>query len=283
MSCAAFWQLVGILLCLSVTRLADAEGAAKTVPLFISLEYEAPDECPSQGEFRAFVAKRLGRDPFVEGAPNRVLALVSRATGVLSGDLIWRNDRGSSNGQQHFPASPKRCAQLTEAMAFALAVQIQLLEIEVDQQAESARPEGSSAPPAAPEKGVGSTPESPSSDPPTRTLNRPKQAGRAPAPFLGGGGGLAFGMSSQVVPVGHIFGGLRWTAWAVELGLEASTPIVTRRADGAGFSQWYLLASAAGCALAGPWSACALLKVGTVRVSGRDIDVPNGAGTTLAQ
>jgi len=44
-----------------------------------------------------------------------------------------------------------------------------------------------------------------------------------------------------------------------------------------------LLASAAGCASFQPWSVCALMKLGTVRVTGRDIDVPNGTGALVAQ
>ncbi|HEX2669786.1 MAG TPA: hypothetical protein VHM25_02885 [Polyangiaceae bacterium] len=276
------WQLAGLLLTLAVTRLADAQDAAKTVPLNVALEYEAPDDCLTQYEFRAIVRKRLGRDPFVEAAPNRVLAFVSQAGGVLSGDIIWRDDVGSSTGQRHFPSTTNRCGQLVEAMAFALAIQIQLLEIEVDQRAKSATGDGASAP-ATPQKSAQPVPDRPSHDPPIRTPNQPEPVRRGAAPFIGGGGGLAFGMSSSVVPIGRLFVGLRWTAVATELGLEASLPVTTHRADGAGFSQWHLLTSAAGCVLPEPFGACALLKVGTVRVTGRDIDEPHGTGTLLAQ
>ena len=279
---ASYWQLAGILLTLAVTRLAVAQDAAKTVPLYVSLEYEAPDECLTQYEFRAVVRKRLGRDPFVEGAPNRVLAFVSQVGGALSGDIIWRDDVGSPTGQRHFPSTSNRCAQLVEAMAFALAVQIQLLEIDVDQRVKSTS-EASAAPTPTPAAKSAAPAESPSREQPAPTVSRPEQVRRGVAPFMGGGGGLAFGMSSSVVPVGRLFAGLRWTAVAAELGLEASLPLTTRRADGAGFSQWHLLTSAAGCVLPDPWLACALLKVGTVRVSGRDIDEPHGTGTLLAQ
>ena len=276
------WQLAGILLALAVTRLADAQDAAKTVPLNVSLEYEAPDDCLTQYEFRAIVRKRLGRDPFVEAAPNRVLAFVSQAGGVLSGDIIWRDDVGSSTGQRHFPSTSNRCGQLVEAMAFALAIQIQLLELEVDQRAKSASGEKTGAP-ATPQKSVEPVPDRPTPAQPTRTSNQSAPVRRGPVPFIGGGGGLAFGMSSSVAPIGRLFVGLRWSAVATELGLEASLPVITHRADGAGFSQWHLLTSAAGCVLPEPWGACALLKVGTVHVSGRDIDEPHGAGTLLAQ
>jgi hypothetical protein len=91
------------------------------------------------------------------------------------------------------------------------------------------------------------------------------------------------GMSSQAVPAGRVFASVRWPVVATELGVEVSAPVTVRRADGAGFSQWYLLASAGGCALAEPFRACAVFKVGTVRVSGRQIDVPNEMGAALVQ
>jgi len=283
MRCARHWQLVSLLLTLGTTRIADAQDAAKTVPLYVSLEYQAPDDCLTQYEFRAVVRKRLGRDPFLDTAPNHVLAFVSQAGGVLSGDIIWHDDSGSSTGQRHFPSTSNRCAQLVEAMAFALAVQIQLLEIEVDQQMKSASGAGSGAP-TKPNKPEPPAPPSPSPDRPIPPVKRAEPVRRGAAPFIGAGGGLAFGMSSSVVPVGRLFAGLRWTAVAAELGAEVSLPVIaSRRADGAGFSQWHLLTSAAGCVLPDPWLACALLKVGTVHVSGRDIDEPHGAGTLLAQ
>jgi len=269
------------LLTLGVARLANAQDTTKTRPLYVSLEYQAPDECLADYEFKRVVRKRLGRDPFIDGAPNRVLAFVSEVGGVLSGDIIWRDDLGSSTGQRHFPSTTNRCAHLVEAMAFALAIQIELLEMEADHGAKSSSEDAPVAP-VAPEKSV--TPAAKKPDPqPIETSKRPNESRHGPVPFVGGGGGLAFGMSSSVVPVGRLFAGLRWTAVATELGLEVSLPVIARRADGAGFSQWHLLTSAAGCVLPEPWGVCALLKVGTVRVSGRDIDEPHGVGTLLAQ
>ena len=286
MRCAPFRQIAWTLPVLCIPSLAHAQAPAKTAPLYVTLEYDAPDQCLDPREFKAIVKKRLGRDPFVEGSPNRVLVLVSQAGSGLSGDILWRDETGSSTGQQRFPSTTGHCPQLIEGMAFALAVQIQLLETEVEEQQAKSTSQagaGTSAPPAkSAEPPPPPAPPAPSSDPPSASKGS-QQPVRGVAPFLGGGAGAAFGMASSVLPAGRVFGGLRWTALALELGVEASIPIITRREDGAGFSQWYLASSAAGCALFGPWSACALLKVGTVQVSGRDIDVPNSAGAPLVQ
>jgi len=281
---AAAWQITWTAFVLCAPRLAAAQQEeVKAVPLSVSLEYDAPAQCVGSREFRATVRKRLGRDPFVDGPGNRVLVLVTRLGGVLSGEISWRDGKGSSTGRQSFPSTTDQCAQLIDAMAFALAVQIQLLETEVAESAKSTSRESSSSEAKAQKQVAPSPASSPGREQPSVASSRPAQPRRPMAWFLGAGGGLAFGMSSHVLPEGRLFAGLRWTAVAIELGLEASTPAVVRRADGAGFSQWYLVSSAAGCALFAPWSACALLKVGTVQVSGRDIDVPNSAGAPLAQ
>jgi hypothetical protein len=275
--------LAALVLC--SPQLANAEGKAG-VPLSVALEYEAPAACPSAAEFRTIVSKRLGRVPFVERSPHRVLVRISQAGDALSGDLLWSNGSGDSTGQQSFPSTTRHCAQLIAAMGFALAVQIHLLETEeMDEGEKRVNQDGLTG--AAPTPGA-PTPEVPG--PATSSAQEePSLSARDPRPrqaatfFAGAGGGVFIGMSAKVVPAGRLFGGLRWSAAAVELGLEASAPSVVRRADGAGFSQWYLMSTAAGCALVEGWSACALLKVGAVRVSGRDIDVPKESGATLAQ
>jgi hypothetical protein len=206
---------------------------------------------------------------------------VSSADDTISGELVWRDDTGKSTGKQSFPSRTNRCSQVIEAMGFALAVQIQLLEIEDD-----GIPKASQGARAA-----ASTPLKSNIAPERSTLERqvPVVAQRsephaaAPRFSIGGGGALDVGMSSQLVPSGRVFAGLRWAVAAVELALEATTPVTTRRADGAGFSQWYLLLSGAGCGAIEPWSACAVFKAGVVRVAGRDIDVPNGASGAILQ
>jgi hypothetical protein len=74
---------------------------------------------------------------------------------------------------------------------------------------------------------------------------------------------------------------LSWSHAAAELGGEISVPSVTRRADGAGFSQQQLLATLAGCGTAGPWSACLLAKYGEIRVEGQNVDVSASASAPM--
>ena len=284
MKCAPFWQAaLAAALVVGLCARARAQGAATGTALPVTLDYDVPSTCPDAREFRSSVTKRLGRDPFVEEAPNRVLVLVSLTDEVISGELVWHDAAGNSTGKQSFPSRTKRCAEVIAAMGFALAVQIQLLET-----AEDAAPKPSSqaapVPDSTPPK-VGLAPAPPhlEREAPPVVAHPPKTHTAAPAFSLGGGGAVDLGMSSQPMPSGRLFVGARWARAAVELAVQASAPVTTRRADGAGVSQWYLLASTAGCGVIEPWSACAVLKAGSVRAAGHGVDTPNTAGAALVQ
>jgi hypothetical protein len=278
--CATFWlTALAAVLVVGSSGYARAQGTATAKPLSVTLEYDVPSTCPDARTFKAMVTARLGRDPFVEAAPNRVFVLVSLADDTILGELVWRDSAGNSTGKQNFPSRTNHCAQVIAAIGFALAVQIQLLELEDD-----GRPSPSSEGAPTPSKAiVAPAPPSAERAAPQVVVHVPKPLGSAPIFSLGGGAAVDLGTSQQPVPAGRVFAAVRWAPVAVELALEASPPVTTRRADGAGFSQWYFLASAAGCGAVDPWSACAVLKAGSVRVAGRDIDVPNGAGAALVQ
>ncbi|MEP7051668.1 MAG: hypothetical protein ABJB12_15000 [Pseudomonadota bacterium] len=270
-------------LMMGVLRDARAVSPAAAAPLSVTLEYDVPSGCPDERDFRSIVSQRLGRDPFVQAASNRVSVVVSPADTTISGELVWRDDTGNSRGAQHFPSKTNHCAQLIQAMGFALAVQIQLLEVEdagtPKASGQDAQPSSPTPPePTSPPKQVAPKPEAP-----TPVTHRPQRDGMGPRLFVGGGGAIAVGMAPRPVAGARVFAGLRWPLAALEFALEGSAPVTVRRADGAGYSQWYLLASAAGCGVFEPGSVCALLKAGTVRVAGRDIDVPNSAGAALVQ
>jgi hypothetical protein len=55
------------------------------------------------------------------------------------------------------------------------------------------------------------------------------------------------------------------------------------RADGAGFSEETLLGSLAVCGLRMPLSACAVTKVGEMRVAGEGVDAPASSSGVLLQ
>ena len=258
-----------------------AHGALYTV----SLDYAGRPGCPNTEDFATLVSARLGYEPFVATAPDRVSVHIVSRGATLEGRIEWRDSNGSWIGDQSVPVASKDCRHLSRALAAALVVQIHLL-------ASKTVPDGRTEPP----NGTSHLPETSASTivPPSPTvptsptelhaadLGMELQAGdaqRRPRPGLaiGLGSSIGLGMSSGPVLFGRLLGSIRWQHLGIELDAEVSAPATTRRADGAGFTQQHLLGGAAGCAMLAAWSACLLTKVGEVRMAGKDIDRPTSA------
>ena len=120
---------------------------------------------------------------------------------------------------------------------------------------------------------------------PAATTSQLASAAQSRPSFAVGAGIVAgFGLAPDLSGLGRVFGNVAWSRAAVELAAEASVPSTTpQRQDGAGFSQQLFLASVAGCGLHTRWSACALAKVGELRVVGDAVDVPRTSAAILVQ
>lgn len=261
---------------------------AQAAPYAVNLEYRAGAGCPAAPEFAATVQSRLGYDPFSEGADEKVLVLITSRGDALNGRVEWRDRHGEWAGEQAFPGSGTDCRRLAHAMGFALAVQIQILaatRLELDDGAlplptPPAREPAPVAPPPP-------SPVAPAPAPPV-TIQAPPAVPPAtfsagPALAIGAGAAAAVGMSSNPTWSGRVFGALAWPHVSVELGAALSAPDITRRADGAGYSQRFVFLAAAGCATLVRLSACLLSNVGQVRMHGEDIDRPTSANVPLVE
>jgi hypothetical protein len=253
-------------------------GEARTVAAAVQLDYAAAPGCPSETEFEAVVEERLGYVAFHPDAPDRVVVHIDPVGRTLEGRLEWQHAAGGTIGEQVFPSRTGDCTELTRAMAFALAVQLQLMAKAVDDTRKPPPP----APVAPP----------PTSAPPPAPVQAPPPAVRdtvlAPRPSrrwfqVGAGAALGLGVSSTATGLGRLFGTVGWTHFALELSGEASLPSTVHRGDGAGFSQTQLLAGLAGCAVAGPLSACAVGKAGSLRVAGQGVDLPMTTSGPMVQ
>lgn len=268
----------------ALSSLAVSAGDDRAVPLTVRLEYAAGPGCPDVADFKAVVIARLGYDPFVEGAPEHVLVHVEPRERAVDGRIEWRDARGKWAGEQTFPSVSTDCPRLARAMGFALAVQIQLLARAATANA------GAPADTASPPEGASATAKPPiaaAAPPaePTRAVALGSAPSDRPRPDFGIGAGSAvgFGLSSQPVLLGRLFGVVAWPHASVELGAVVSLPATTRRPDGAGFSQQLLLASAAACATSTRWNACAVAHAGAVRMAGEDVDRPTSASAPIVE
>ena len=268
-----------------VWMLGPSASRAQAALFTVSLDYAGGAGCPDLEDFTSLVRARLGYDPFVDGAPDRVLVSVASRSGALEGRIEWRDLAGRWTGDQNVPAANNDCRHLTRAIAAALAVQIQLLATTRGPDAATAPPKSSGPPPEAsaprpaPRSPVVSTSSSEPPAVPRGTEPPPAFARYGPRPVLalGVGSSVGVGMSSSPVLLERLLGSLAWQRLAVELDAEVSVPTTTRRADGAGFSQQHLLVGAAACAMPTRWRVCLLAKAGEVRMAGEQIDRPTSA------
>jgi hypothetical protein len=108
--------------------LAAARDSKAGNPSFAAqLDYVATSGCPPVEVFESIVEGRLGYNPFRADAPNRVAVSVAANGHALEGRFEWRNTSGGSIGEQTFPSRSGDCRELTRAMGFALAVEIQVM------------------------------------------------------------------------------------------------------------------------------------------------------------
>jgi len=279
-------MLVRALCCLAcaavgvcIPALTRGEGQPDGGTTAVALEYSAAPGCADVNDFKAIVVGRLGYDVFRGEAKDRVLVHIASRGNSFEGHIERRNAEGRWAGDRTFPSRSDDCGELERAMAFALALQIQLsaraatpASSKPDATAESGNttePPASPVPAALPSPPVARVQEAPHA--PTKEMKSPHLA---PQFAMGAGGLLGLGMSSQSVPAGRAFGSVAWQHLSLELAAEVAWPTTTRREDGAGFSQQLLVVGAAGCEDFHPWSACLVAKAGTSRILGKDVDKP---------
>ncbi len=120
-------------------------GHAGTVLVTAQLDYVGAPGCPSADRFKEIVTAHLGYTPFQGNAQERVVVEIESNGGTLEGRIEWQNADTGSIGEQSFPSRTGNCMELVRGMAFALAVQIQLMA--------TTEPPPSAAPPAASPRG----------------------------------------------------------------------------------------------------------------------------------
>jgi hypothetical protein len=260
---------------------ASREARARTAVVATRLDYVAAPGCPGVARFEAVVIGRLGYDPFRTDAADRVTVRIDPAGKTLEGRLEWRDPSEAVIGEQSFPSRTGDCDELTRAMGFALALQVQLMAATME---ETRAPPPPSATPA-PAPSVVVPPPSPTTqiemvEPRT---SGPDDSAHGPAVLIGAGASAGFGLASDPVALGRLFAAAAWPHVSVELAGEAIAPSTTHRADGAGFSQEEFLASLAGCGVQSAWSLCAVGKIGELRVAGQNVDVPLTASGLMIQ
>jgi hypothetical protein len=252
----------------------------------VALEYSAVAGCPDVAYFKSVVLERLGVDAFGESAQTRVIVRVTSQGPTFEGSLEWLDEKGNWAGERRFPGHSSDCEDLVRAMAFTLALQLQLAGANAPPSVNPTLPESKpiEGPPNAPPlPTVKAKPSTSQAEPPARATTRAPDHSGHPVFVIGAGTSLGFGMSSSALPFARVFGSAEWTHWSLELAAVANLPMIIRRTDGAGFTSRQLLGSVAVCTILQPWSACLLTKAGQVRIAGKDIDVPASSAGPIVE
>jgi hypothetical protein len=291
--------LAGVLVASLVGLPAYAAGE-----LFVGFRYEVNPglrDCPGEAEVRGRIEQQLGYAPFRADANDQVTFRIDPAdpgkerrqeTGIL-GSVVWTDRTGNGKGERRFSSDVSDCGQLARDMAFAAAVQIQLLAT-----GEAIPPQTSPSPsPAAPmtapiqqhqdkraeERATDVVAHAPSATPvetaPSDSLPSPGHWS-----FLGGvGPSVAWGLAPRTTAAGRGFAAMLSKHAAFEIGCEGTLSTTTRQSDGSGFTARFLLATAAGCFRAGHLLACAAGKLGEIRVHGLGVDRPKSPSSLLVE
>jgi hypothetical protein len=270
---------------LLVLCIGSGARAADTGPtLFVTLDYGAEAAlrgCPDEGAFKALVVGQLGYDPFRPDAPHRVFVRMSDEVGELRGLVEWRDASGKPRGQRELSGKSGACAELARAMSFATVVQIQLLAREAEAEAEASRAAAAPVEQPATEK----TPKPPAPPAPDDEGERSPAASESDRAvdaaawqlILGGGAVFGVGVAPRALFEGRLFGALRHSRLALELGVETGLPSSHVTSADEGFEQHVVLGVIAGCFAISPASVCVVNKWGRLWVGGFGVDDPKSS------
>ena len=267
--------LVAALALAAAPRLA--KGAADTL---VRLEYQADEQggCVAEDELRRMVTGQLGHDPFRPDAERRVAISIAKTEAGFQGRIVWTEADGRPFGERLLRSRSRDCHEIAANVAFAVAVQLQLIEL------------GASEPP----KDVAGGAETP----PANTANqgnRPPPAPERPVPSVeapaapvqaspgrlrlavGAGPAVGMGMTPEATAFGRLFVVARLRRLSAEIAADAALPATQHEPDGTGVVVNALGSSAAGCAHVSIVSACVLGRLGWIRARGMGIAVPSAS------
>jgi hypothetical protein len=284
----------------SISPPADADDGE----LHASLVYRVDSSlsgCWEETEFRRRISRRTGYDPFHDDAPVSVIVNVTGSTNAIGGRVEWRDAKAGGMGERRFVAKDGNCGKLLAEMSFAIALQIEMLRpapkpeparpgsatpsIDTDSQTQASSTVAADTPSPTPSKAqtAPSEPAPLASRPEPRTEAEEEdrevsaQTGQSPAQWslsAGLGPSIAWGMSPSATADLRLFIALRRNDLSLELAAGGSYPSEEVGWRGFGFRSTWLGGTAALCGHASALSACALGKVGQLRIEGLSVDRP---------
>ena len=250
-----------------------ADGATDTV---VRLEYQADEQagCVGPDELRRMVTDQLGHDPFRSDADQRVAISIAQTEAGFQGRIVWTEPDGRPVGERLLSSRSRDCREIAANVAFAVALQLQLVERGASNDAGTAAPtaEGSTPETTGQTDRVAVTPERPRVPAEVPPVPGPESPARLRL-AVGAGPAVAMGMTPETTALGRLFVVARFRRLSAEIAGDAALP-ATLGAGDSGVVVNALGATAAGCGHVSIVSACLLGRLGWIRAQGMGIAAP---------
>jgi hypothetical protein len=250
----------------------QAVGATDTR---VRLEYQADEQgaCVGADDLRRMVTDQLGHDPFRSDADQQVAISIAKTEIGFQGRIVWREADGRQVGERLLSSRSRDCREIAANVAFAVALQLQLVERGSSDDAGAGTADGSTPQTTGPPDGVAVIPERPSVS--TEAPAVPREESSPPLRLaVGAGPAVAIGMTPDATAFGRLFVVARLRRLSGEIAGDAALPTTLEYRDGTGVAVNALGFTAATCAHAEIISACLLGRLGWLRAHGTGIALP---------
>ena len=262
-----------------------ASGATNTV---VALEYEADAQagCIGEAELRRLVMTQLGRDPFRADADRRVVIVITKTEAGFEGRIVWADATGRSFGERRLDSRSPDCREIGANVAFAVAVQVQLIDLAASNGSAESVDLGSAPPETNPPAARKPRPAQPAE--PAVPMQASEGAGPAGPPrrmtlAVGAGPALALGLSPQATALGRLFVVVHFGRVSAEIAADGTLPVTQGEPDGSGVVVGANGFSLAGCGRMSFLSGCLLGRRGWLRARGTGVDEPAGSSALFSQ
>jgi hypothetical protein len=209
---------------------------------------------------------------------------IAKTEAGFQGRIVWTDVGGKSVGERLLASRSRDCGEIAANLAFAVALQVQLVERGAANDAAAGVPDAERSPPK--------TTNQPDRAPviaerPNPAAESSAVPGQAPPARLvlavGAGPAVGVGMAPDATAFGRLFVVARFRRLSAEVAADASFPVTQREWDGTGIVVNAMGVGAAGCAHVSVMAACALGRLGWIRAEGTGVAAPRASWGRLGE
>jgi len=270
------WRDLGTVLAAALVLAASPRRATGATDTVVRLDYQADEQggCVGEDDLRRRVTDQLGHDPFRSDADQKLSISITKTDAGFQGRIVWTGADGRRVGERLLSSRSRDCHEIAANVAFAVALQLQLVDRGESPEANAVDAGAERAPPPSPPPADRQQPIP--APPPAEVPAGPRQPAAAQLHLaVGAGPALGIGMTPEVTEFGRLFVVARLRRWSVEIAGDAGVPTILREPDGTGVAVTALGSSAAGCGHVSVASACLLGRLGWIRARGVDVAAPS--------